>query len=152
MAEIVAEPVATKHHVDGSFIKPVPVEAEPTPPSKIRTLRRLLGYMAASKIKLTVALVMVLVGTVLNILGPYLFGVGIDQFVEQGTLEGLDTIVLLMILAAAGSAISIAIQGWLLADIAQQAMYALRRDLFTFCFTFVLCFALLFFAVFFHIA
>ena len=131
MSNIVAEPVVKQKHLDGSLIKPAPVETEPAPPSKIRTLRRLISYMVgASKIKLTLALIMVLVGTILNILGPYLFGVGIDQFIEQGTTDGLGTIVFLMILAAVAGAISIAIKGWLLADVTQQAMYALRRDIF----------------------
>ncbi len=130
MAEIVAEPVVTRKRSDGSFIKPEPIEVEPAPPSKIQTLGRLLGYVAASKIKLILVIFLVLLGTFFNILGPYLFGVGINNYIELGTVDGLGTIVVVMILAAVGSAITLAIQGWLMADIAQNAMYSLRRDLF----------------------
>ena len=130
MAEIVAEPVVTKKRTDGSFIKPEPIEVEPTPPSKMQTLRRLLGYVAASKIKLILVIILILLGTFFNVLGPYLFGVGINNYIELGTLDGLGTIVALMVLAAVGSAITLAIQGWLMADIAQNAMYSLRRDIF----------------------
>ena len=130
MAEIVAEPVVTKKSLDSSVIKPAPVEAEPTPPSTIRTLQRLLGYMTVSKTKMILAIITVLIGTILTILGPYLFGVGIDQYIEQGTLDGLGTIVLWMVLAAVGGSITIAIHGWLMANISQHAMYALRRDIF----------------------
>ena len=130
MSEIIAEPVATKREIDGTFIKPEPVEVELAPPSNIQTLRRLLGYVAASKIKLFSVIVLILLGTFFNILGPYLFGVGINSYIELGTVEGLGTIVLLMVLAAGAGAITLAIQGWLMADIAQNAMYSLRRDIF----------------------
>jgi ATP-binding cassette subfamily B protein len=130
MADIIAEPVVTKKHLDGSFIKPEPVAVEPAPPSNMQTLRRLLGYVAASKLKLILVIGLILLGTFFNVLGPYLFGVGINSYIELGTVDGLGTIVALMVLAAVGGSITLTIQGWLMADIAQNAMYALRRDLF----------------------
>ncbi len=96
MAELIAQPLTEKKKVDGSFIKPEAVDTEPVTPSKMQTLRRLLTYVAASKGKLILVIGLILLGTIFSVLGPYLFGVGINQFIEQGTLDGLGLIVALM--------------------------------------------------------
>jgi ATP-binding cassette subfamily B protein len=105
-------------------------QPETPPPSKVQTLRRLLGYVTAYKGKLAAVVVLLLVSTLLNVIRPYLLGVGINEYVEQGIVAGLINVVLLMVAAGVGGWLAGTIQGWLMADIAQGAMAALRRDLF----------------------
>jgi ATP-binding cassette subfamily B protein len=105
-------------------------QPETPPPSKVQTLRRLLGYVTAYKGKLAAVVVLLLVSTLLNVIRPYLLGVGINEYVEQGIVAGLINVVLLMVAAGVGGWLAGTIQGWLMADIAQDAMAALRRDLF----------------------
>jgi ATP-binding cassette subfamily B protein len=96
----------------------------------METLRRLLGYVTAYKGKLAAVVVLLLVSTLLNVIRPHLLGVGINEFVEQGIVAGLINVVLLMVAAGVGGWLAGTVQGWLMADIAQGAMTALRRDLF----------------------
>jgi ATP-binding cassette subfamily B protein len=129
MAEKLAHPPEEEKQPKLTFVKP-PQPKAPPPPSKIQTLRRLLGYVTAYRGKLAAVIILLLVSTLLNVVGPYLLGVGINEYLEQGTVAGLINVVLLMGAAGVGGWVAGMVQGWLMADIAQSAMYALRRDLF----------------------
>jgi ATP-binding cassette subfamily B protein len=129
MAEKLAHPPQEEKPAKAVVIKPSYPEAPP-PPSKMQTLRRLLGYVTAYKGKLAAVVVLLLVSTLLNVIRPYLLGVGINEYVEQGLVAGLINIVLLMAAAGFGGWLAGTVQGWLMADIAQGAMTSLRRDLF----------------------
>ncbi len=129
MAEKLAEPVEIKKVPKGTVIK-APEPETPPEASKFETLRRLLGYVTAYKGRLGLIIILSLSGTLLNLAGPYLLGVGINQFVEKGISDGLLTVVLLMVAVAIGSWLILFIRGLVMAFIAQKAIYALRRDLF----------------------
>jgi ATP-binding cassette subfamily B protein len=93
-------------------------------------LRRLLPYLGRSPAPLALAFVFVLVYTALGILGPYLIGVAIDQFIAGKDPAGLGRTALWMLAAYAFNNIFQAAAGWLMAGISQRGLQLLRRDLF----------------------
>ena len=93
-------------------------------------LRRLLPYLGRSPVMLAMAFVSVLIYTALGILGPYLIGVAIDQFITGKDPAGLGRIALWMLAVYAFNNLFQAVAGWLMADISQRGLQLLRRDLF----------------------
>jgi ATP-binding cassette, subfamily B, multidrug efflux pump len=94
------------------------------------TLRRLLAALRPYKWALVIVFVLVVVSTVLDLMGPFLMGVAIDEFINAGDLAGLARIVLLMLGAYAGGWLANVGQSVIMARISQQTMRGLRRDLF----------------------
>jgi len=93
-------------------------------------LRRLLAALRPYKWALVIVFVLVVVSTVLDLMGPFLMGVAIDEFINAGDLAGLARIVLLMLGAYAGGWLANVGQSVIMARISQQTMRGLRRDLF----------------------
>ena len=93
-------------------------------------LRRLLARLRPYRLALAFVFILVAVGTLLGLVGPYLMGVAIDKFIAADDLPGLMNIVLLMLGAYLGSWVAQSIQGVIVARISQNAMRALRRELF----------------------
>jgi len=75
-------------------------------------------------------LLLVVVSSVLDLLGPFLIGVAIDKFIVAGDVGGLLRIALLMLGAYLLSWLTQIAQNTIMATAAQKAMRALRRDLF----------------------
>jgi len=94
------------------------------------TLRRLADYARPYARTLIVVLALVLVGTGFSLLGPFLLGRAIDRYMATRDLAGLRGIALLMLGVYLGDWACQVIQGRLFATVAQQALRALRRDLF----------------------
>jgi ATP-binding cassette subfamily B multidrug efflux pump len=94
------------------------------------TLRRLLVYLRPYKWALVGVLLLVVVSSVLDLLGPFLIGVAIDRFIVAGDVDGLLRIALLMLGAYLLSGLTQIVQNTIMATAAQKAMRALRRDLF----------------------
>ena len=93
-------------------------------------LRRLLPYLGRTPLPLILAFVFVLIYTALGILGPYLIGVAIDQFIAGKDPAGLGRIALWMLAAYVLNNLFQAAAGWLMAGISQRGLQLLRRDLF----------------------
>ncbi|ASS68317.1 MULTISPECIES: ABC transporter ATP-binding protein [unclassified Paenibacillus] len=95
------------------------------------TLRRVWGYLAKRKVKLTVVLVLVAVSSALALLGPYMIGRAVDLYLKEGSqtegwglfLAGLGIVYVL------SSATSWIHNVWMI-TIAQETVYRLRSDLF----------------------
>jgi len=94
------------------------------------TLRRLLATLRPYKWALAIVFVLVVVSTVLDLMGPFLMGVAIDEFITADDLAGLPRIVLLMLGAYAGGWLANVGQSVIMARVSQQTMRGLRRDLF----------------------
>jgi ATP-binding cassette subfamily B protein len=94
------------------------------------TVRRLWGYLRRYRAALIATAVMVVVTTGLGVLGPYLLGVAIDRFVQDGDLPGLLLLCLLMLGAYALAALLTWLQTYVMADVAQRTVRDLRADLF----------------------
>ena len=94
-------------------------------------LRRLLPYLSPFKGILMAVCGMIVIYTVLGLIGPYLMGVAIDRFIAVKELSGLAKISLWMIIVYLLNNLFQAVSAWLMADVSQRALKALRRDLFT---------------------
>jgi len=94
------------------------------------TLLRLAGYLRPYGSTLTVVVVLVLLGTLTSLLGPFLLGRAIDRYMLTRDLLGLRGIALLMLAVYLTDWACQAGQSYLIAAVAQKALRALRRDLF----------------------
>src|SRR3954452_5755033 len=57
--------------------------------NQMGTILRLWRYLRRQRLALIVTIIMVIITTLLNLLGPYLMGVAIDQYIIPGDLAGL---------------------------------------------------------------
>jgi ATP-binding cassette subfamily B protein len=96
-----------------------------------RALARLLPYLTSFKLGLTLVIVFVLIYTLLGLVGPYLMGKAIDTFIGGKDIAGLVRICIWMLVAYLLSNVFQAVANRLMASISQNALKALRRDLFT---------------------
>ena len=94
------------------------------------TLLRLWGYLKHQKWTLVGVVCLVLLTTILNVLGPYLMGVAIDQFIIEGDLTGLARIALTMLGVYVVASLGIWLQETVMAGVAQRTVRDLRNDLF----------------------
>jgi ATP-binding cassette subfamily B protein len=93
-------------------------------------LRRLLPYLGAYRGTLILVLVCVVLYTLLGLLGPYLMGVAIDQYLIPKRMDGLARISLLMLGVYLSYNLLQAVAGWLMAAVSQHALRTLRQELF----------------------
>jgi ATP-binding cassette subfamily B multidrug efflux pump len=95
-----------------------------------RAIIRLLPYLVRFWHILLVVLLFVVISTGLGLLGPYLMGRAIDEFISTKDLIGLATISLWMLGVFLLGNLSDAFSGWLMASISQKALKNVRHDLF----------------------
>ncbi len=93
-------------------------------------LTRLLPYLSPFRARLIVVFACVILYTLLGLIGPYLMGVAIDQYIVPKRADGLARIALLMLAVYLLNNLFQAIAGWLMASVSQRALKGLRQDLF----------------------
>ncbi|MDD2390941.1 MAG: ABC transporter ATP-binding protein [Desulfobacterales bacterium] len=92
---------------------------------------RLWGYLSSQGRKLLLVVLLVAAATGFELLGPYLMGVAIDEYIVTGNLRGLAFIVCIMILAyILGSGITL-VQSLIMAEVSQDTVRHIRKDLFS---------------------
>ncbi len=106
----------------------VPIEAAK---NSRRAILRLAGYLRPFGKRLSLTMVLVVLYTGLGLLDPYLMGVAIDRFIQNGDIPGLTRIALLMLAVILAHHLFQAAAGWMMAKISQDALKTLRQDLFT---------------------
>jgi ATP-binding cassette subfamily B multidrug efflux pump len=94
------------------------------------TLMRLWGYLRRQGWGLVGVLLLVASASGLDLLGPYLMGRAIDQFILKDNLPGLAHLMTLMIGFYLTSSLVVWMQIYLMAAIAQRTVRDLRKDLF----------------------
>lgn len=99
------------------------------PDQMLSTLRRIWNYLTEYRAKLIGVFVMVLLSTALSILGPYLVGVTIDEYLVANK-AGLLPLLLLMVLVYGIHALSTWLQNIWMITISQQTVQRMRTDLF----------------------
>ncbi|WP_339158422.1 ABC transporter ATP-binding protein [Paenibacillus sp. FSL W8-0186] len=94
------------------------------------TLGRIWQYLARRKAKLALVLLMVVASSALALLGPYLIGVAVDDFLAGG--GGAPWVLFLTGLGAVyiGFSLSSWLQNIWMIEIAQETVYRMRIDLF----------------------
>ena len=94
-------------------------------------LSRLLPYLLPFHAGIRWVLVLVVLYTLLSLVGPYLMGVAIDRLLKDKHAPGLAALALAMLVVYLLNNLLQAFAGRLMANISQQALRQLRRDLFT---------------------
>jgi ATP-binding cassette subfamily B multidrug efflux pump len=109
----------------------------PSRPGKIekakdarQALLRFLPYFRPYIPALSIVLLFVIIYTLLYLLGPYLMGVAIDQFISTKDVPGLTRIALLMLVVYLLSSVFQAGSDFVMARISQRALQQVRQDLF----------------------
>ncbi|MGJ9458775.1 ABC transporter ATP-binding protein [Oceanobacillus sp. CF4.6] len=94
------------------------------------TLKRIWNYLAVEKAKLTLVILMVMASSGLALLGPFLVGMAIDDFIVMQQTAGLGMLLISLIVIYLFHSLSIFLQNFWMIGIAQNTVYTLRKDLF----------------------
>ena len=94
------------------------------------TLGRLWAYLRRQTLTLIGVIVLVALNTGLGVLGPYLMGQAIDNFIGKGDMPGLARILQLLIGIYALASLGTWLQEYTVAGIAQRVVRDIRTDLF----------------------
>ena len=93
-------------------------------------LNRLAGYLGDSRGTIALAIMFTAVSTLLNLAGPYLIGVAIDQHIIPMKMGGLVNIVALIAVTYLSAALIDMAVGWIMSDVSQKILMKLRQNLF----------------------
>lgn len=100
------------------------------PKNQKATLKRIWHYLRKNRLGVTLTVALVVVGSLLTLLGPYMIGITIDDYILKGDISGTIT----MALWLAGVYIVIGLTTWLqqyiMVVISQKTIRRLRQDLF----------------------
>ncbi len=98
--------------------------------NSVATIKRIWSYLAREKMRLTSVIFMVLISSGLSLLGPYLIGMAIDDFIVQKQMAGLGTLLIALIFIYLFHSSAIFFQNFWMIQIAQNTVYQLRENLF----------------------
>lgn len=110
--------------------KTVKKKVKAKPRNMGKTLYRLWQYMAVQKGLLILVLFLVAVSCFLGLLGPYLVGISIDNYIVNKEFNGLGTMLLLLGIIYFLYSVSLFLQNYWMIGISQSTVYKLRTDLF----------------------
>ena len=94
------------------------------------TVERIWGYLRKQRRALFVTGALVITSTALNLIGPYLLGKAIDDYILPRDLPGLLQVCLIMIGIYAASSLLTWLQSYIMAGAAQRTVRDIRGDLF----------------------
>lgn len=94
------------------------------------TLKRLLDYLTVEKGKLFLVILMVTLSSGLSLLGPFMVGMAIDDYIVTGQAGGLGMLLVGLMIVYLFHSLSIFLQNYWMIGIAQRTVYTLRKDLF----------------------
>ncbi|WP_010302763.1 ABC transporter ATP-binding protein [Kurthia senegalensis] len=94
------------------------------------TLKRIWQYVDEQRFLLLVVLAMVVLSSILQLLGPYLIGRLIDDYIVPKELKGILTILVVLAISYILLSGALFLQNYWMIDIAQQTVYRMRTDLF----------------------
>ncbi|GAB4126208.1 MAG: ABC transporter ATP-binding protein [Roseiflexaceae bacterium] len=94
------------------------------------TLLRMWQLLRERQGMLIIVALLVILTTILQVIGPYLLGIAIDQYILRGDLPGLAQIALLMLVVYLLTSLLSWVQSYLMAGVAQRTVRDLRDRLF----------------------
>lgn len=94
------------------------------------TLKRLWDYLTVEKGKLFLVILMVTLSSGLSLLGPFMVGMAIDDYIVTGQAGGLGMLLVGLMIVYLFHSLSIFLQNYWMIGIAQRTVYTLRKDLF----------------------
>lgn len=95
-----------------------------------KTLRRLWDYLRQQRRGLISAALLVVLSTGLQLVGPYLMGVAIDEYIIPGDMNGLARIMVIMLVVYLAASLLTWLQATIMAGVAQRTVHTIRKDLF----------------------
>lgn len=96
----------------------------------VGTIQRIWSYLAKEKGKLTLVILMVIASSALGLVGPFMIGMAVDDFIVAKQTTGLVTLLIWLAIIYLLHSLSIFLQNYWMISIAQNTVYALREDLF----------------------
>ncbi|MCA1064274.1 ABC transporter ATP-binding protein [Rossellomorea sp. AcN35-11] len=94
------------------------------------TLLRLWGYLSRMKVILYLVILMVFISSVAALLGPFLVGKAIDEYIVMKETSGLMQLIFILTAVYIFHSLSIWFQNYWMIGVAQDTVYRLRLDLF----------------------
>lgn len=94
------------------------------------TLKRIGRYLLKRKGKLFLTFVMVVLSSLLALAGPFLIGASLDDYIASGNESGFLQLLWGLALVYVCYSLTLFLQNYWMADIAQKTVYELRDDLF----------------------
>ncbi|MFC0273840.1 ABC transporter ATP-binding protein [Metabacillus herbersteinensis] len=94
------------------------------------TVKRIWSYLAESKARLTLVLVMVVLSSFLGLLGPFLIGMAIDDYIVTRDNSGLSTLLIGLVAIYLVNSCAIWFQNYWMVGIAGETVYKMRNQLF----------------------
>lgn len=95
-----------------------------------KTILRLWQYLIKEKYKLLFAIILIISSSILALLGPFMVGKTIDNFIVIQSATGLIKMLVFLTLIYLGHSVTLFLQNFFMVGIAQKTVYRLRRDLF----------------------
>ncbi|EQB35219.1 MULTISPECIES: ABC transporter ATP-binding protein [Virgibacillus] len=95
------------------------------------TVKRIWSYLAREKMKLVLVILMVIASSGLSLLGPFMIGMAIDDFIVTKETAGLTTLLIWLVVIYLGHSLSVFLQNYWMIGIAQQTVFSLRSELFS---------------------
>ncbi|MDD3726282.1 MAG: ABC transporter ATP-binding protein [Candidatus Ratteibacteria bacterium] len=100
------------------------------PKEPTKTLKKLFKYLGRYKLDFFLIFICVVGSSVLSLLGPYLIGKGIDNYIIPKVISGFGRFLLFMFAIYIFNSILVYIQGITMAHISQRMGFDLRKDAF----------------------
>src|SRR5690625_3452769 len=94
------------------------------------TMKRIGTYLLREKGKLSLVFLMVIISSGLGLLGPYLVGMAIDDFIVTKATSGMVTLLIVLFMIYLTHSSAIFLQKFWMIGIAQNTVYTLREQLF----------------------
>ncbi|MBP3952433.1 ABC transporter ATP-binding protein [Bacillus suaedae] len=96
----------------------------------VGTLTRVWSYLSAHRGYLSLVVLMVIISSVLSLLGPFLIGVAIDDYLVAFDQNGLIRLLFMLAIIYVLYSLSMWLQSFWMIGIAQQTVFSLRKELF----------------------
>lgn len=94
------------------------------------TIKRIWSYLAREKWKLLLVILMVMASSALSLLGPFMVGMAVDDYIVEKARSGLGMLLIWLIVIYLCHSLAIFLQNFWMVGIAQNTVYQLRADLF----------------------
>jgi ATP-binding cassette, subfamily B, multidrug efflux pump len=104
----------------------------PSPKTRdiLGTIKRIWIYLSEKKALISFVLMLVAVSVVLSLLGPYLIGVAVDNYIVSRNSDGLLNLLVLLAIIYSFNSLAIWLYNFFMISIAQNTVYRMRRHLF----------------------
>ncbi|MFV8829047.1 ABC transporter ATP-binding protein [Alkalihalobacterium sp. APHAB7] len=94
------------------------------------TLKRIWGYLAQNKSPLLLVLLLVIVSSVFALLGPFIVGMAIDEFIVTRNLDGIFYVIIGLMIIYVIHSTAVWGQNFVMIRVAQKTVFQMRSDLF----------------------